>query len=478
MTARPIVVDLDGTLIRTDLLFESANRYLRSDVLAVPRMLGWSLRGKSVLKAEIADRIDLDVTTLPYRDDVVSWLVDQRTAGHLLVLATASNQKYADAVAAHLGIFDAALGSDAETNLGSENKARVLVERYGDRGFDYVADRRADVPVWQHADVAHVVGAPARVVGAASGVATLGRSFPAGPSAAGGIFKAMRPHQWAKNALVLIPLVLSHKLTEPTAVISALIAFVAFSLAASSVYILNDLADLDADRMHRSKRRRPFASGRVSLLAGWAVWPLLIAASLAMSIVALPPGFVAALVGYIVLTFLYSFFLKSRAIIDVIVLALLYTSRLVAGALAIGAVTTFWLLAFSLFFFLSLALMKRYNDVLAARDDGNEGAISGRGYVHSDAEPVTSIGIAAGMVSVLILALYIKDPEVAGAYATPYALWPLVPLLLFWIARVWLLVHRGLVHDDPVFFALRDRMSWAVAAAGIVVFAAATWIQL
>lgn len=476
---KPIVVDLDGTLVRTDLLYESANRYVRRGPLALFHLAKWTAEGKAPLKRRLAEAIDLDVAALPFREDVIEWLRGQRDAGRTLVLATASNETYARAVSEHLGIFDDVIGSDATRNLGSGEKARALVERYGEGGFDYIGDHRADLPVWEKAKIAHVVSGSGRLREQAGSRAEAGMVFDRpGRSGVAALVKALRPHQWAKNALVLVPLVLSHHLGNPTSVIQALLAFVVFCLAASGVYVLNDLTDLDADRRHHRKRARPFASGELSLLVGWWLWPLLIGSSLVFGFLLLPLNFGIALAVYIALTFAYSFVLKSRAIIDVITLALLYTSRLVAGALAIGVVTTFWLLAFSLFFFLSLALMKRYNDVLSARDAGNTGAISGRGYVHSDAEPVTTLGIAAGMVSVLILALYIKDPEVSTSYATPYALWVLVPLLLFWIARVWLLVHRGLMNEDPVLFAVRDRMSWLVIAVGIVAFAVASFVRL
>lgn len=477
MTATPIVVDLDGTLIQTDLLFESANRYMRSTPIAALRMMGWTLEGKAALKARLADSVDLDVTALPYREDVLAWLREQRSAGRILVLATAADQRFADKVAAHLGLFDLVIGSDRTRNLGAGAKAAELVSRFGERGFEYIADHRADLAVWDRAEVAHVVGTPELQARIPVSI-PVGHTFAPKPNPSRAVVKAMRPHQWAKNVLVLIPLFLAHQVSNLGAVQDALLAFIAFCLAASGVYVLNDLTDVDSDRHHHSKRRRPFASGEVSLLAGWALWPILLLASIVISILALPFGFTVSLVLYIALTCAYTFVLKRRAIIDVITLSLLYTLRLVAGALAIGVTPTFWLLAFSLFFFLSLALMKRYNDVVAARSKGDKGAISGRGYVHSDAEPVTSIGIAAGMVSALILALYINDPIVADSYATPMALWPLVPLLLYWVARVWLLVHRGAVHDDPIFFALRDRASWAVAAAGAATVFAATVIRL
>jgi 4-hydroxybenzoate polyprenyltransferase/phosphoserine phosphatase len=474
----PIVVDLDGTLLKSDLLYESATRYLQRSPASWTRMITWTLQGKAVVKSRLAEAVELDVARLPYREDVLEWLHEQRANGTTLVLATASNQKYAERIAEHLGIFDAVMGSDDVRNLGSHIKADALVLRYGAQGYDYMADRVIDLPIWAQSRTAHIVGGSPRLHARVAARTSVGQSFAGDPDRLRYFFKALRPHQWAKNVLVFIPLLLAHQAMNPAAVLSAILAFVAFSLAASGVYVLNDLADLDADRAHHRKSARPFASGRLSIRVGWVLWPLLIAASLALGFITLPIGFGIALSFYNALTFAYSFALKSRAVIDVITLSLLYTTRLVAGALAIEVAPTFWLLAFSIFFFLSLALMKRYNDVIASRKKGNAGAISGRGYVHSDAEPVTSIGVAAGMVSVLIMALYINDPAVADRYATPYALWPLVPLLLYWLARVWLLVHRGVVHDDPVFFALRDRASLAVCVLGVAIFAVASVISI
>lgn len=465
--SRPLVVDLDGTLIRTDLLVESASQFLIQHPFEFFSLLLWLLRGKTVLKTELAQRVQLDVSALPYNTDVLDWLRAEKLAGRRLVLATASHRVLAEQVAQHLQVFDEVLATEGDTNLKSTAKAQALVDRFGEGGFDYVGNDWPDLQVWAKAHTAHVVDAPelllsqAQTRGVVQGV--VGRVFSSGmPASWKSAFKAARLHQWMKNLLVFVPLMAAHQYADALRDVQALMAFVIFSLTASSVYVLNDLVDVQDDRHHVRKRNRPFASGALSLITGWLAWPVLLLAAVVLSALFMPVLFSVSLGVYFVLTVAYSLYLKQLAVVDVLTLAALYTLRIIAGAAAIDVAVSFWLLLFSMFIFLSLALIKRYSELKVARDAGKTGALRGRGYEPDDLELVSSLGGSAGFIAVLVLALYIQDGQAAHLYATPQLIWLACPVMLFWISRAWLIAHRGHMHDDPIVFALKDKVSWGV----------------
>ena len=462
----PLCVDLDGTLIHSDLLVESALALLGRNPLYIFAMAFWLLRGKAHLKREIAQRCEIEVATLPYNTALIEWLravKGQRS----LVLCTASDAGYAHAVAAHLGLFAAVLSSDGRSNLSGRHKAAQLVERYGDRGFDYAGNTKADLAVWRHARQAVVVGPSASLGKAAARVTMVERVFERrGPSIRTWA-KALRLHQWLKNLLVFLPLLASHRLFNLGAAAQATLAFLAFGLCASGVYLLNDLLDLASDRRHPRKRKRPFAAGTLPLTAGLAAVPVLTVMAFVLAL-AIAPLFALTLLGYYVLTLGYSFRLKRIVMLDVIVLATLYTIRIVAGAAAIAQPLSFWLLAFSMFIFLSLAMLKRYTE-LRTLQDSNHGHASGRGYRVDDLSLIQSLGAASGYLSVLVLALYINSTASEALYHRPQVLWLLCPLLLYWISRVWVVAHRGLMHDDPVIYAVVDRVSRVVLVLGALV---------
>jgi len=302
----------------------------------------------------------------------------------------------------------------------------------------------------------------------------LAESFPTGrPPFVRSLLKGMRLHQWVKNLLVLVPLFAAHRYGDPEALRQGLMAFVVFGLAASAVYLLNDLVDVTDDRYHASKRRRPFAAGDLSLLQGWLIWPLLLVAAFAAALLLLAPAFTLVLAGYIALTLAYSLYLKRRALVDVMSLAGLYTLRIIAGAAALSIELSFWLLTFSGFLFLSLAFVKRYSELLGARTDGRSEKIRGRGYFPGDLDMISTLGAVAGYISVLVLALYIQSPLTAQLYAHPEVIWLACPLLLYWISRTWLITHRGEMNDDPIVFALKDRTSWLVGGCFVAAFVVA-----
>lgn len=458
----PLCVDLDGTLTPVDTLHEALLDLARRHPGELPRLPGWIAAGKAAFKREVAARSAIDAASLPYREDLLAWLREQRDGGRRLVLATAAHRSIADAVAAHLGLFEAVIATDEGDNLAGDGKRRALVERYGERGYDYVGNEAADLAVWRSARRAIVVG-DARLAAAAASVATVGPQFPS-PSASPRLWiKAARLYQWVKNLLVFLPALLAHRIAEPAVLLDSLLAFVAFGLCASSVYLVNDLLDLSADRQHRRKRARPFASGRLSARSGVIAAGLLLLASAALAL-ATGPAFAALLALYFAFTLAYSLRLKRAATVDVMTLAGLYTLRIVAGGAAAGVPVSFWLLAFSMFLFLSLAMAKRYAELHEAASSGIGGA-AGRGYQPSDLPALLSLGTSAGYASVVIMALYINSPESLARYGDGGPLWLICPLLLYWVSRVWMLSARGRMTDDPIVFALTDRISLGLFAA-------------
>lgn len=466
----PLVVDLDGTLIRSDVLFESANAFVSSNPLNLPKLIFWATRGKSALKSELAQRVELNPAALPYNDAVVDFIREERSRGREIVLATASNQKYADEIAAYLGLFDHVFGSTETHNLKGAKKAELLVSRYGKQGFDYIGDSHADLSVWQQAAAAILVSPSKKLREAASRFTTsqIVDTPERRPIAA--LIKSMRLHQWVKNLLIFIPLIATHRFINAEDDVLVVVAFLAFSLVASAIYLINDLSDLAHDRLHKSKVKRPLASGALPIPVAWVAWPLLLIIGFGLSILILPQMFSLVLAGYLVLTTCYSLGLKRIVILDVVVLAALYTLRIIAGAFAISAPPSFWILTFSLFFFLSLALMKRFSELYELRLTENKDAIDGRGYSHRDTDFVIGLGLSSGLISVLVFMFYVHDPAIESLYSTPILLWLTGPLLLIWISRAWLIAHRGHMHEDPIVFALRDLPSYLIAVCVVLVF--------
>lgn len=464
-----ICVDLDGTLVHTDLLHESVLALLRRNPLLLLLLPAWLLGGKARLKREIARRVQVDVTLLPYDARVLALL---REAGaRPRVLCSASDQTFVDAVAAHVGGFDAALGSDGETNLGGARKAQALVARYGERGFDYAGDAAADLPVWSRARRAIAANASSRVLARLGRMRAPDAVIERRAGAWRAAVRALRPHQWSKNLLVFVAAVAAHRIFEPAALYATTLAFVAFCLCASGAYVFNDLVDLDADRRHPRKCARPFAAGRLSIAGGLVAAPLLVLAGFALASL-LPPRFAFVLGLYVATTFAYSLLLKRIVLVDVIVLAALYTMRIIAGAVAIPVEASGWFLAFAMCLFLSLALVKRYAEVHRVAASAQQ-SVAGRGYRAAHLAWIGSFGAVAAGTSLLVLALYVDSTKSAALYRHPHWLWLLLPLLGAWLWRVWSLARRGRMHDDPVVFALTDVPSLAVLAGFIATVAMA-----
>lgn len=451
-----LVVDLDGTLLRSDMLFESfwsaCGRNWRSP-FASAVALG---RGKAALKRYLADNADVDVALLPYDNDVISYIKTWREQGGKTALVTASDTSIAQAIGTHLDLFDEVYGSDGTTNLKGARKADFLIQRYGERNFAYMGDSDADLEIWPHAKRAITVNLSERMRKQAEQSSELTEHLVTHTQVLASYFKAIRPHQWMKNILVFLPMLAAHQIQGASFFLS-LLAFISFSLVASSVYVLNDLLDLDADRAHPRKRRRPFAAGSIPIASGtWMAIGLLVLGVVAALLIG--PEFLLVMACYYALTTAYSLHLKRRTVIDICVLAGLYTMRIVAGGTATGIPLSVWLLAFSSFFFLSLAAVKRQAELV---DNVKQGKLqaSGRGYHVDDLPIISMISISAGYVAVLVMALYVNSPTVVDLYAHPEALWGVCAVLLYWITRTVLLTHRGWMHDDPVVYAAKDRIS-------------------
>lgn len=472
LAEKPLVVDLDGTLIHSDMLHESALRVFRDspfETLRIPFLLA---KGKACLKRHLASRTEFDPKTLPYNEELLEWLKQQRIEGRRLVLCTASDRSIADFIAEHLGIFDEVIASDGVSNIAGEHKAAALVRRFEHDGYDYVGNSHKDLPVWSHAHKAIVVNGSSDLVRKAQNISTVERVFPKRKIGFSAWRRVLRIHQWLKNLLIFVPLFAAHELGNGAPWISLILAFVAFSLCASSVYIANDLLDLESDRLHPRKRNRPFASGLVPAWVGVLVAPLLLIVSLVVATLVAKP-FLSWLVFYFASTCAYSWGLKRLMLIDCLTLALLYTLRIIAGAAAVGHELSFWLLAFSVFLFLSLAFVKRYAELEIQLLSGKE-KVHGRGYHTADASLIQTMGIVAGYSSVLVLALYLNSDAVLKLYAAPQLIWGAVPVMLFWVSWMWIQAHRGQMHDDPLVFAVKDRASLCTGAIFAVILVAGT----
>jgi 4-hydroxybenzoate polyprenyltransferase/phosphoserine phosphatase len=453
-----LVVDLDGTLIRSDLLDESFWSAVGRAWWTPIAALSPARAGRAAVKRWLGARARIDPSLLPYDPLVLDLIAERRAAGGRVVLVTAADQALAERVAGHLGLFDDVRGSDGTTNLKGAEKAAYLIARFGPKGFDYIGDSRRDLPVWAAADGAMTLHAAPGLRALAEAANPAVRHLGEGGLPWRALLAAMRPLQWLKNLLVFVPMLAAHDLTPPT-VLATTLAFVAFCLSASAVYVLNDLLDLAADRVHPRKRLRPFASGALPIRSGLWLVPGLALAALSLGTL-LGWRFVAVLLVYQLATTVYSLVLKRRAIIDIGALACLYSLRIFAGAVATGIVPSIWLLAFSTFFFFALAAVKRLAELTDLQALGRRTA-AGRAYRVEDLPLIAGMALSSGYVSVLVMALYIHSPEVQELYTHPLWLWGVCPVLLYWISRTVLLTHRGAMKDDPVVFALSDRASRA-----------------
>lgn len=476
----PLCVDLDGTLVKSDTLLDTAMALWRKDPFSPLRWPAWVAKGKAELKRELTSRVELDVEHLPYNEPLLEYLRQEYAAGRRIFLATAADAGLAKRIAEHLGIFEGVLASDGTVNLAGSNKLAAFEERFPD-GFTYIGNAMPDRPLLRRSIQPMVANPHWRLVRALrSDKVQPARHFSDRSPRIKAFLKAVRLHQWAKNVLIFVPLVLGHMLTT-NRVVAAVVAFFSLSFCASATYIINDLLDIEADRRHPHKRRRAFASGDLSPVTGVFIVALFFAVAIGLAL-ALPhiyrslPGFggsteylevhypfILWLGVYTVTTLAYSIRIKRMMLVDVLVLSGLYTLRIVAGANATDVAISPWLAAFSIFFFLSLAFVKRFSELYMMAERNIE-KLSGRGYHVEDLEQIRTFGTAAGYAGVVVLTMYISSPANIALYTHSTRLWLLVPILLLWISRVWLITSRGDMHEDPVVYAIVDKRSWLLGA--------------
>lgn len=474
---RPLIVDLDGTLVATDTLHELLLELAGRRPIDLPKAFIALTKGRAGFKAALAKLVRLDPAALPYRQEVLSLIHEAKAQGRPVVLASASHANTVEAIAKHLDLFDAVISTDGPSNRKGPAKLEAIRELLIERGwgepFDYIGDEIADLPIWAESHTAYLVQV---CHSTRRQVKPQQETVELAPCRHGNAWYefmlAARPYQWSKNLLLLVPMIASQQMGSRDVFGSLLIAFIAFSLCASAVYLINDLLDLRADRLHPTKRDRPIAAGRLAPKYALLGAVGLIAVSFALSYIALPTIFIQILASYFVLTTAYSLFVKGKVMLDVVWLAGLYTLRIIAGGMAVGIEPSEWLLGFTLFTFLSLAFVKRFCELRLLLSTGKEQA-TGRGYHTSDLQIVQMMGVGSGYLAVLIFAMYINSNAVGELYRSPKVLWLVCPLILYWMSRVWFMAHRGQLRGDPLIFALSDRISYfCIALMALVMYLA------
>jgi len=464
----PLIVDLDGSLVKSDLMVEGALSMLTKGVRESFSLFSVFAQSKSAFKERVAKCATIDATLLPYNRSVLDLMSRALADGRKVYLATASHRIHADAVAKHLPGIEGVYATEHGINLSGSAKAKALITHFGEGGFDYVGNSRTDVAIWAVSAQRFVVGARSAELKRAFKDLNLVNIDKPQPRFADSFkiwLRVVRAHQWVKNSLVFVPLLVSHDFTLPNEV-DATLAFMAFCLCASASYIINDLLDLQSDRQHRSKCKRPIASGEVGILDAVQVGLTLLIASLVIGLL-VSPAFAGIVLLYLALTLSYTFFLKQKLFVDVIALAILYSIRVAAGAVAVNVAISEWLLCFSLFTFTSLALIKRYVD-LTYRAEAGALQNSRRGYETRDIPVVGGLAMATSMNAVLVFALYLSSIDVKHHYRHPLALFMICPLLLFFFGRAMFLAHRLHMADDPIVFAFKDWPSRLVALCCLV----------
>ena len=481
----PLCVDLDGTLVKSDTLVDSVLAMARQHPASLVKIPGWIGQGKASFKQHVTSAVTLDVEHLPYNQPLLTWLREEHEAGRAIYLATAADRRLAERVAEHLGLFAGVLASDGETNLAGGNKLAAFRAQFGDH-FCYIGNAKPDAELLGACESPMVANPDRKLSGLLRQAHVVPvRTFADRTPALKSWLRAVRLHQWAKNTLIFVPLLLAHA-WQLAPLVAACVAFLSFGLCASATYIINDLLDIEADRRHLRKRRRPFAAGDISAFTGVAAVMFMLLASVALAVslphivaaltnteLTEPYSFLGWLALYTATTLTYSFYLKRKLLLDVFVLSGLYTVRILAGSAATGVPVSTWLAGFSVFFFLSLAFVKRFSELEGLRERGGK-VTSGRGYYVGDLEQLRALGTGAAYAAVVVMTLYISNPDTIRLYAHTTRLWLVVPVLLLWLSQVWMLASRGEMHDDPVVWAITSKRSLLMGA----LMAAVVWWAL
>ncbi len=471
----PLAVDLDGTLFRTDLLFECLLRLVKQKPWLLPLIPFWLIRGKPFLKKSAFEAITLDYTLLPVHQPLLDWLRGEKAQGRRLILVTAANEDIAVRAVAHLELFDVVIGSDENRNLKGPEKAAVLQDMFGSE-FAYAGNSSADHAVWKISKEVIVVNAGAGVKAQAERLGKDTRVFENAGNSLGSLVRSLRPYQWVKNLLIFVPAFTSHEGVRWPILLQSLIAFVAFSLCASGTYMVNDLLDLEEDRAHASKQSRPFASGELSIGLGISVAAGCFLVGMGVAFLtgrALPP----LLFLYIVIAAAYSVQIKRVLLLDVLTLAILYTMRVIAGHVVTEIPFSVWLLSFAFFLFLSLAFCKRATELFKMNKKSttrSDAIIPGRGYRSEDLQIISTAGLSSGFLSSLVFALYINSDSVTLLYRHPAVLWGILPLLLYYILRIWIVCGRGELDDDPILYTAKSPSTYIIAMLVVIIVVAAT----
>jgi 4-hydroxybenzoate polyprenyltransferase len=463
----PLCVDLDGSLLNTDTLFESMAIALRNWNFF--KLMMWLIKGKAHFKERLSQEIMPDSKYLPYNRAVLKYIKEQKSLGRYLVLATGCNNKIAQSVSQHLGIFDEVIASDGKKNLRGATKAQALINRFGVQGFSYLGNDRVDLQVWKEALTGILVNTKDSVASQAERLVEIEARIFHSQNKLKSIFISLRPHHWIKNLLVFVPIILSNAFSDFYAWWQAWIVFLSLCATASAIYLINDIFDIEADRQHSSKRHRPIASGAISIKGAF----ILI---LAMLLIGL---FLSAVTSTLLLVFIYavtgiaySAYLKKLPLVDIFTLAGFYTIRLFIGGVASGYLVSLWLLAHSVFLFLSLAIVKRITEIRKLPISTKEN-IGGRGYFRGDSNILQSMGVGSSFASAIVLALYVQSDVAAKTYSHPEILWGIVPMILLWQCRIWLSSSRGNMNEDPIVFAVKDRITWAIGILLVLIIIAA-----
>lgn len=470
-----LFVDLDGTLVATDTLLESIVLLLKLYPLKIFSLIIWLFRGKAFFKDMVSIYKIPQADILPYREKVLDFIKEEKEKGRKVYLLTAANQRIADEVASHLGCFAGAFGSNDKINLSGEQKLKRVYQIVGHAKFDYIGNSKADTPIWEKSNKIIVVNPTTSIKNKLKKFNNIQAiNTNQNIKKIKTLIKGLRVHQWTKNLLLFLPIIMAHQFTDVNLLGSVLWAFISFSFCASAVYILNDLLDIETDRKHPSKKTRPLASGMMSVQTSVLLIFLFLLTSVFISIKVLSTAFLLILIIYMILTTAYSIILKQIMLIDVMVLGGLYTLRITAGSIASRVDVSSWLLVFSMFFFLSLAFMKRYADLILMKQN-NYDEIAGRGYHIDDLDIVQKSGITSGFVAMLVLALYINSEHVIELYKSPILIWFMIPVLFYWLMRMWMVANRGKMTDDPIIYAMRDKTTYvAMIIIVIIMLLAAT----
>lgn len=468
----PLCVDLDGTIIKTDLLYESALYLIKKNAFFIFLLPIWLLKGRYFLKFKLLEYVSPTISSMPYNKDVIEFVIQEKAKGRKIILVTATAQPLADKVAKFLDLFDETIASKNGTNLVGKIKAEHLIKEFGVKGFDYIGDSFKDIFVWKYARKSLIVGNNEKLIKETQKVCEVSKIFPLDVNQFQVFIKQIRVHQWIKNLLIFLPALLAHK-TDVGDYVSAFWGFISFSLVASAIYVINDLADIESDRNHPSKNKRPLASGKIKIITCLKAISFLLIGGFLISIFTLSIDFTLLLLLYTIITISYSFKLKKMYLLDMITLSLLYTIRLISGGIVSDTIISPWLFSFSMFIFLSLGAMKRYTELKGLSESENT-KTRGRDYYVEDIPLIGIIGISSGMVSTLVFTLYIVNPEVLTLYKNPVYLYFITPIVLYWILRMWFLSHRSMMNDDPIVFAIKDKTSYLIAFIVLILALGAT----